>query len=158
MAIQAMDDVRREALRSEPEEVPQALQGAHPKTRRHLLWGDAQEPAGWTAAQTGGMYWLQRSTLKSPRLQRLRMALREVYARAWQHNSAEQAASDPAAHVWLTTRAGPSCAASVSHHAELDAIAGSLNTHPRATHNWHAPLEAFALAPANAQNPAPSVH
>ena len=43
------------------------------------------------------MHWLQRSALKSARAWRLRMALREVYARARQHNNAEQAAGDLAA-------------------------------------------------------------
>ena len=33
-------------------------------------------------AQTGAMYWLQRSALESARAWRLRMALREVYARS----------------------------------------------------------------------------
>ena len=64
MAIQAMDDVRREELRTEPEEVAAALLGADPKTRRNLLWGMRKNPAGWTAAQTTAMHWLQRSALK----------------------------------------------------------------------------------------------
>jgi transposase len=97
MAIQAMDDVRREELRTEPEEVAAALLGADPKTRRNLLWGMRKNPVGWTAAQTTAMHWLQRSALKSARAWRLRMALREVYARAKQHNSAEHAAQDLAA-------------------------------------------------------------
>ncbi|MEY3381063.1 MAG: hypothetical protein RL468_1661 [Pseudomonadota bacterium] len=46
------------------------------------------------------MHWLQRSTLKSARAWRLKMALREVYARATAHNSIEQAASDLGA--WLS--------------------------------------------------------
>ena len=45
-------------------------------------------------AQADAMHWLQRSTLKSARAWRLRMGLREVYARARQHNCAEQAAGD----------------------------------------------------------------
>ena len=97
MAIEAMDDVRREELRTEPEEVATALLGADPQTRRNLLWGMRKNPAGWTAAQTGAMHWLQRSALKSARAWRLRMALREVYARARQHNSTEQAGVDLAA-------------------------------------------------------------
>ena len=97
MAIQAMDDVRREELRTEPEEVATALLGADPKTRRNLLWGMRKNPVGWTVAQTTAMHWLQRSALKSARAWRLRMALREVYARARQHNSAQQAAGDLAA-------------------------------------------------------------
>ena len=94
LAIQAMDEVRRDELNQQPQEVAAALAGADPKTRRNLLWGMRKNPAGWTAAQTGAMHWLQRSTLRSARAWRLRMALREVYARARAHNSAEQAAQD----------------------------------------------------------------
>jgi transposase len=46
------------------------------------------------------MHWLQRSTLKSARAWRLKMALREVYARARSHNSIEQAGKDLSA--WLS--------------------------------------------------------
>jgi hypothetical protein len=46
------------------------------------------------------MHWLQRSALKSARAWRLKMALREVYARATAHNSIEQAASD--LQAWLS--------------------------------------------------------
>ena len=56
-----------------------------------------KNPSGWTAGQTTAMHWLQRSALKSARAWKLRMTLREVYARARQHNSAERAASDLAA-------------------------------------------------------------
>ena len=97
MAIQAMDDVRREELRTEPQQVATALLGADPKTRRNLLWGMRKNPVSWTVAQTNAMHWLQRSSLKSARAWRLRMALREVYARARQHTNAEQAASELAA-------------------------------------------------------------
>jgi transposase len=114
MAIQAMDDVRREELRTEPEEVAAALLGADPRTRRHLLWGMRKNPSGWSMAQTSAMHWLQRSALKSARAWRLRMALREVYARARQHNSAEQAAGDLAAWTswagaaaWSRSRSWP---------------------------------------------------
>jgi len=82
------------SLRIEPEEVAAALLGADPGTRRILLWGMRKNPSGWTMAQTHAMHWLQRSALKSARVWRLRMALRKVYARAWQHNSAGQAADD----------------------------------------------------------------
>lgn len=100
MAIQGMDDVRREELRSQPEEVAAALLGADPKARRNLLWGMRKNPTGWTAAQTTAMHWLQRWTLKSARAWRLRRALREVYARARQHNSIERAAED--LRVWTS--------------------------------------------------------
>jgi IS30 family transposase len=47
---------------------------------------------------------------------------------------------------------------SVFSQAELDGIADSLNTRPRATHNWHTPLEVFARTLAGSQNPSTSVH
>jgi transposase len=47
MAIQAMDDVRREELRAEPAQVAAALQGADPETRRNLLWGKHMSPDAW---------------------------------------------------------------------------------------------------------------
>ncbi len=100
MAIQAMDDVRREELRGEPEKVDAAMLGADPRTRRNLLWGMRKNPSGSSLAQTHAMHWLQRSTLKSALALRLRMARREVYARARQHNSAEHAADDLTA--WMS--------------------------------------------------------
>ncbi|MFN9451840.1 MAG: ISL3 family transposase [Rubrivivax sp.] len=104
MAIQAMDEVRREELRTEPEEVAAALLNADPKTRRNLMWAMRKNPAGWTVGQTDAMHWLQRSALKSARAWRLRMALREVYARARLHNDAKQAAIDLAAWTSWATR------------------------------------------------------
>ena len=41
---------------------------------------------------------------------------------------------------------------------ELDAIADSLNSRPRATHNWHTPLEVFAQTLASSHKPSTSVH
>jgi IS30 family transposase len=40
----------------------------------------------------------------------------------------------------------------------LDAIADSLNTRPRATHQWQTPLQVFAQALANARQAQTSVH
>jgi IS30 family transposase len=40
---------------------------------------------------------------------------------------------------------------------ELDAIADSLNTRPRATHDWHTPLEVFELTLANSHKSLNSV-
>jgi transposase len=94
MALQAMDEVRREEVRRQPQAVAAALDGADPQTRRNLLWGMRKNPSGWSTAQLNAMHWLQRSTLKSARAWRLKMSLREVYARARAHNSAEQAAQD----------------------------------------------------------------
>ena len=41
---------------------------------------------------------------------------------------------------------------------ELDGIADSLNARPRATHNWHTPLEVFAQTLASSHKPSTSVH
>ena len=49
---------------------------------------------------------------------------------------------------------------SIYSQEELDAIAGSLNSRPRATHNWRTPLQVFAAAlasshPGTIQRPFP---
>ena len=94
MAIDAMDQVRRAEMRDEPDTVDAALGETDRKTLKSLRWGMRKNPVGWTGKQLDAMHWLQRSTLKSARAWRLRMALREVYARARAHNSAEQAAGE----------------------------------------------------------------
>jgi len=94
MAIDAMDQVRRAEMRDEPDAVDAALGDTDRKTIKGLMWGMRKNPMGWSGTQLDAMYWLQRSTLKSARAWRLKMALREVYARARAHNSAEQAATD----------------------------------------------------------------
>ena len=94
MAIDAMDQVRRAEMRDEPQAVEAALGDTDRKTIKGLVWGMRKNPMGWSVNQFDAMYWLQRSTLKSARAWRLKMALREVYARARAHNSAEQAAAD----------------------------------------------------------------
>jgi len=94
MAIDAMDQVRRAEMRDEPAAVDAALGDSERKTIKGLMWAMRKNPAGWSAGQLDAMHWLQRSTLKSARAWRLKMALREVYARARAHNNAEHAASD----------------------------------------------------------------
>ena len=47
---------------------------------------------------------------------------------------------------------------SVFSQDELDGIADSLNTRPRATHDWHTPLEVFAQTLASSHKPSSSVH
>ncbi len=47
---------------------------------------------------------------------------------------------------------------SVFSQDELDGIADSLNTRPRATHGWHTPLEVFAQTLASSHKPSTSVH
>ena len=53
-----------------------------------------RNPSGWSTTQAEAMHWLQRANLKSARAWRLKMALREVYARARTHNDADKAAVD----------------------------------------------------------------
>lgn len=100
LAIEAMDAVRRQELQDEPQAVQRALQSAGPKAKRQLMWGMRRNPAGWSAAQWQSMHSLQRSGLKSARAWRLKMALREVYARARQHNDEGLARQDLKA--WLS--------------------------------------------------------
>ena len=47
---------------------------------------------------------------------------------------------------------------SVFSQNELDAIADSLNSRPRATHNWHTPLEVFAKTLALASHLSTPIH
>lgn len=94
MAIDAMDQVRRAEMRDEPDAIDAALGNTERKTIKGLMWGMRKNPSGWSARQADAMHWLQRSTLKSARAWRLKMALREVYARARAHNSADQAGAD----------------------------------------------------------------
>lgn len=100
LAIEAMDAVRRQEMLDEPQVVQRALQQAGSKARRQLMWGMRKNPAGWSAAQWQSMHSLQRSGLKSARAWRLKMALREVYARARQHNDEALARQD--LQAWLS--------------------------------------------------------
>ena len=47
---------------------------------------------------------------------------------------------------------------SVFTQDELDAIADSLNSRPRATHNWRTPMEILGAILANSRQPSDSVH
>ena len=47
---------------------------------------------------------------------------------------------------------------SIYSQEELDAIADSLNSRPRATHNWRTPLQVFAAALAGSHQPDTSIH
>ena len=94
MAGEAMDAVRRAEMREEPQAVKAALGTAERKTLKQLMWGMRKNPSGWSRAQTNAMHWLQHSGLKSARAWRLKMALREVYARAKASNDAAQADAD----------------------------------------------------------------
>ena len=47
---------------------------------------------------------------------------------------------------------------SIYSQEKLDAIADSLNSRSRATHNWRTPLQVFAAALASSHQPDTSIH
>ena len=94
MAVDAMDDVRRQEMSTQPQAVKDALGDNDRKLLKSLTWGMRRNPQGWSIKQTNAMHWLQHSTLKSARAWRLKMALRAVYAKTTQENSAVQAKAD----------------------------------------------------------------
>lgn len=100
MANEAMDKVRQAELRDEPQAVAKALGTSERKTIKGLMWGMRKNPSGWSGLQLNAMLWLQHSTLKSARAWRLKMALREVYARAVASNDAHRARAD--LNAWLS--------------------------------------------------------
>lgn len=91
LANTAMDEVRREEMRSSAAAVREAVGAQSKKTLRELLWGMRKDSASWTRAQFEAMHWLQRSNLKSARAWRLKQALRLVYSEARASNSEELA-------------------------------------------------------------------
>jgi len=78
LANTAMDEVRREEMRTQPKAMRAAL-GEDSKAVKAMMWGMRKNPVGWTYHQISSMHWLQRSNLKSARAWRLKPALREVY-------------------------------------------------------------------------------
>ena len=100
MAVDAMDKVRQAEMRDEPKAVAHALGATDRKTIKGLMWGMRKNPKGWSVKQTHAMHWLQRSGLKSARAWRLKMALREVYARAAASNDPLLARND--LNAWLS--------------------------------------------------------
>jgi len=94
MANEAMDGVRRQEMKEEPQALKQALGDNDRKSLKRLTWGMRRNPQGWSAKQTNAMHWLQHSSLKSARAWRLKMALRTVYAKAAEENSSAQAKTD----------------------------------------------------------------
>jgi hypothetical protein len=88
IAFDAMDKVRQAEMRDAPDAVAKAFGTLDRKTIKGLLWGMRKNPDGWSIMQTNAMRWLQHSGLKSARAWRLKIAPREVYARA-------AASSDP---------------------------------------------------------------
>ena len=100
MANEAMDQVRQAEMRDDAPGVTRALGAADRKSIKGLMWCMRKNPSGWTQQQTNAMHWLQRSSLKSARAWRLKMALREVYARAAASNDARLARAD--LDAWLS--------------------------------------------------------
>jgi transposase len=64
------------------------------KERRSIVWGMRRNPASWSTTQLNAMHWLQRANLKTARAWRLKMALREVFAKARGHNDQALASAD----------------------------------------------------------------
>ena len=94
LAGEAMDEVRSAEWKTESALVLAELGELTPKERRAILWAMRRNPASWTETQLTAMYWLQRANLKTARAWRLKMALREVFARARSHNDPELASED----------------------------------------------------------------
>ena len=89
-----MDEVRTSEWRSHPQAVTEVFGDKDSDTRKGLMWGMRKNSQGWTAKQAAAMHWLQRSHLQSARAWRMKMGLREVYARAREHNDAGCAQTD----------------------------------------------------------------
>lgn len=79
MADEAMDEVKRQEMKEEPQALNQALGGNDLKLLKSLTWCMRRNPQGWSAKHTNAMHWLQHSSLKSAWPWRLQMALRTVY-------------------------------------------------------------------------------
>ena len=94
MANEAMDGVRRQEMSTQPNAVKEVLGNNDRKLLKSLTWGMRRNPGDWSARQTNAMHWLQRSTLKSARAWRLKMALRAVYANAAAGNNTERASKE----------------------------------------------------------------
>ncbi len=101
---EAMDEVRREETRTQPQSIKAALGTNERKLLKSLAWGMRRNPDGWSSKQTHAMHWLQHSTLKSARAWRLKMALRTVYANATQHNDEDLARAELSSWLSWATR------------------------------------------------------
>jgi transposase len=104
MANEAMDEVRREETRTQPQSIKAALGDNDRKLLKSLTWGMRRNPEGWSLKQTNAMHWLQHSTLKSARAWRLKMALRTVYANAAKHNDEAMAKAELSSWLSWATR------------------------------------------------------
>jgi len=91
LANAAMDEVRRQEMRTDAPAVSRALGTTDRKVLKSLMWGMRKNPAAWSDKQTAAMHWLQHAHLRSARAWRLKQALRDVYAQAVRSNDASQA-------------------------------------------------------------------
>lgn len=66
LANTAMDEVRREEMRTQSKALRAAL-GEDGKAVKAMMWGMRENPISWTCHQINSMHWLQRSNLKSAR-------------------------------------------------------------------------------------------
>ena len=94
LAGEAMDEVRAKEWKTESARVREELGELDAKERRAILWAMRRNPASWSHTQLTAMHWLQRANLKSARAWRLKMGLREVFAKARTHNDAALASAD----------------------------------------------------------------
>jgi transposase len=94
LAGEAMDEVRNAEWKDEYARVQAELGELTTKERRSIVWGMRRNPASWSLTQLTAMHWLQRANLKTARAWRLKMGLREVFARARGHNDPTQASAD----------------------------------------------------------------
>ena len=94
LASEAMDEVRSAEWKTESARVRDELGELDPKERRSILWAMRRNPSSWSTTQINAMHWLQRANLKSARAWRLKMALREVFAKARTHNDPALASAD----------------------------------------------------------------
>lgn len=94
LAGEAMDEVRSAEWKDEYARVQAQLGELTTKERRSIVWGMRRNPASWSVNQLNAMHWLQRANLKTARAWRLKMGLREVFAKARRHNDQVLAGAD----------------------------------------------------------------
>lgn len=94
LANKAMDEVRKAEWKDESPRVLEQLGELDSRERRSLMWAMRRNPSGWSAKQANAMHWLRRANLKTARAWRLKMGLRQVFARARSHNDATLATAD----------------------------------------------------------------
>lgn len=99
LANKAMDGVRREEVKDQPKAVEEVFGDKKSKLRKSLAWAMRRNPCDWSAGHAGRVYLLQRSRLKSACAWRLKMALREVYAKAALSN--DQSAAKDNLKAWI---------------------------------------------------------